>query len=1017
MITLHFGLHFDPVGRLHPWPDLTAMDSSSDELEGENSTGFVLNEQVVGPQALLRTLEQHAGCSRPETVPALQVVDYQRSIAHSISHWAMEIDQKGAGPQRRQLRNLFFTRSFEADPEGVTKSLLRIREELLMAGWDWTALEKVPDRIADLALVEKIYRQTWMDFGMGREAAQPGYHDRLEQCIRHWQSDRLPEFSIVVYDANLPKSWQRVMDRLAEGGIRIRKATRRLTPSNSDLGSWQSYLSGNRTGTQKSTSQDIPVKVKKGKQKEAAAMQSAGQLSLFLGAEGDSQNEQKSQAKFPPKKNTVLKRDGSLIILKSKSDQAAAEALSSILSINRNEETLILDDSDSFSLDLENEKREMPALGGSSKSSLRESGQLLILSTAFLWEPLDPRQIIDWLLLTDKPIPASLSRYLASALSDYPGVYSEEWEDVVKAWVAAGYSLDAYEEWFAKKRRADIREGVETDSICSLFLSLKQWSDQKAALLAKEFKESKEPQFEIDFVSDGKKENESIQYLRKRGNSDPIEIERWHSFSRDAEVLARACQASNKQVWSKVELERFILSNLASERLSVRDPEMGELPVIGHHSALRDRPETLVWWDFHEQYLERDDFWSLEERKWLARQKVTIESPEVHASRAFESLVRTVKSVKGQLILVLTGSQAGSTQADHPLFASLQACFNDIKAITIDLDRAASGTKWIKGWKWPEKSAVPIKPLGRPDPYWRVSGMDGVKVRDQESYSSLSKLFHYPYQWILRYAAKIRRSDDPVIDLGPRVRGNLAHRAIERLLSSGDIPQDWTDTEVESRIDSAVEETISREGALLRLEGQEVELAAFCHITRSALRFLLDILQKKRWEVIGLEKRLDGSVHEIGMMARADLLLKLENTVAIIDVKYGSLNRRASEIVDGNDIQLAVYDKLVRDQYEGCTVVSGYFVIVGPRLLTTSEIFGVATLSAKEAESIDRERQWNQLKETLEWRFTQFREGKIEVRRTSTLDDLDPPPPTLDVVKLEERNDLYDDYSLLAEPE
>jgi hypothetical protein len=66
---------------------------------------------------------------------------------------------------------------------------------------------------------------------------------------------------------------------------------------------------------------------------------------------------------------------------------------------------------------------------------------------------------------------------------------------------------------------------------------------------------------------------------------------------------------------------------------------------------------------------------------------------------------------------------------------------------------------------------------------------------------------------------------------------------------------------------------------------------------------------------------------------------------------------------------------------------------------------------------MDRERQWSQLRETLDWRFTQFREGKIEVRRVSTLDELDPPPPTVDVVKLEERNDLYDDYSLLAEPE
>jgi RecB family exonuclease len=1017
VITLHFGLHFDPVGRLLPWPDLTAMNSTSPDRSEENNTGLVLNEMVAGPQVLLRSLEQHAGCSRPEPIPAIQVADYHRAIMRSIDHWAMEMDQKGAGPQKMQLRNLFFTRSFEADPEGVTKSLLQIREDLLMAGWDWQGLEGAPDRIADLALVEKVYRKSWMDYGMGPEAAQPGYHDRLEQCIRHWQPERLPEFSIVLYDVKLPLPWQRVMDSLAEHGFRVRKATRRLTPASSDLGNWQAYLSGNRNGSQKRVSQNTPSKIKEGERKGAAAIKGAAQSSLFVAAEGDSQIGQNTQTDLSSKKNTALKRDGSLIILKSKNEQAAAEALSSILSINQREEILILDDSNTFSLDLENEKRELAALGLSSKSTLRESGQLLILSTAFLWDPLDPRQIIDWLLLTDKPIPASLSRYLAGALSDYPGVYSEEWQDVVKAWESAGYSLDAYNEWFGKKRRTNIREGIETESVSSLFLSLKKWADQKAALLRKDLHAANKPPSEIDFVSDSKKENKSTQYLRKGESADDVEIETWLSFSREAEILARACQASEKQIWTKVELERFILTNLSSQRLAVRDPELGEFPVIGHHAALRDRPENLVWWNFHEQYLERDDFWSLEELKWLSGRQVKIESPEERAARSFDSLVRTVKSVKKQLVLVVTGSQAGSVQADHPLYASLQACFNDLNAITIDLDRAAAGTNWIKGWNWPEKSPVPIKPLGSPDPYWRVSGMEGVRVREQESYSSLSKLFHYPYQWILRYAAKIRRSDDPVIDLGPRVLGNLAHRAIERLLSSGDVPRDWTDTDIESRIDSVLEETISREGALLRLEGQEVELAAFRHTTRSALRFLLDILRKKRWEVIGLEKRLDGSVHNIGMMARADLLLKLENTVAIIDVKYGSLNRRASEIVEGNDIQLAVYDKLVRDQYEGCSVVSGYFVIVGPRLLTTNEIFGVATLTAKEAESMDRERQWSQLRETLDWRFTQFREGKIEVRRASTLDELDPPPPTVDVVKLEERNDLYDDYSLLAEPE
>src|SRR3984893_453387 len=97
------------------------------------------NESICGPQGFLRLLELRLGLASKPASAASRIVQYRGALESAAS-----------------IKERFYTESFAKDPLAVAETLLRWRDELVLAGWDGSADPGSSQRTRDLAEVERL---------------------------------------------------------------------------------------------------------------------------------------------------------------------------------------------------------------------------------------------------------------------------------------------------------------------------------------------------------------------------------------------------------------------------------------------------------------------------------------------------------------------------------------------------------------------------------------------------------------------------------------------------------------------------------------------------------------------------------------------------------------------------------------------------------------------------------------------------------------------------------------------
>src|SRR5580693_5741975 len=103
------------------------------------------NESICGPQGFLRLLELRLGLASKPASAAGRIVQYREFLQNAASIKRLK------RPAAR-----FYTESFSKDPLAVAETLLRWRDELVLAGWDGSPDPGSSQRIRDLAEVEEL---------------------------------------------------------------------------------------------------------------------------------------------------------------------------------------------------------------------------------------------------------------------------------------------------------------------------------------------------------------------------------------------------------------------------------------------------------------------------------------------------------------------------------------------------------------------------------------------------------------------------------------------------------------------------------------------------------------------------------------------------------------------------------------------------------------------------------------------------------------------------------------------
>ncbi|MEL6867180.1 MAG: PD-(D/E)XK nuclease family protein [Bacteroidota bacterium] len=692
-----------------------------------------------------------------------------------------------------------------------------------------------------------------------------------------------------------------------------------------------------------------------------------------------------------PVQKQSLKADGSLLIIKAERETAAADYLARLFRRNPNFRPYCLIPEKNRALDNALIQEGLPSLGIRSASLARPSLQILKLVTTFFWEPIDPYKILEFVSLAVKPLSDELGNIIASEIAQTPGLQGEGWKIAIRRYFeqleeAAGKDkkIDAenirqqYQFWFSRTRH-NINHSVPKSEVIEVFDYLSRWASEE--------------------YEERNKNNPSLRVLSSQAQ-------------RIKELLEVLPERETRL--SNLELERIVRTIYEPSPITFREEALDHLPYLHQSSAVIDAVDRLVWWNFSRN--EQDHFFSIwyqSELTYLKQEKVRLQGPTDKNQLLLWQRPRPVHYTRQQLLLIMPEKVDGTAVYPHPLHDELEARFDNLSTISLHLSKGAP-SNFDVFFELPRKEQLPFYPLGRPKAFLKSQRPDLLGHSEQETFSSLDTLFYYPYQWVFRRKLLLRKSSILSIVPDPTLMGNLAHRFFE-LMFDEDI-HDWDRNRVNEWIDQQAHQLLTKEGAVLLMYGREPDRIAFINRIKYAAWSLLSLIQNNAWQIKATELDLNGRFEEVDLKGKADLVLQRGEELAIIDLKWRGAARRERVIRNEEDLQLILYARLLHPE-QPLAPHSAYFIIeVGKMISRNNRAFKEIVAVSPESDPAEiKQRIFQRMAATYQWRMSQLKTGEIEVRTRQTVPSIEErySDQLMDLLEMKEEDAPFDDYRTL----
>jgi ATP-dependent helicase/nuclease subunit B len=820
----------------------------------------------------------------------------------------------------------FFSRSFHVDQFATAANLLERRDELLLAGWDFLPASDAPERLRCIAAIEQILtasEQVWPE----------GFADRfltLEQKI-NLRSSPLQQIGFVEPITLIPLHWKRLFEKLKQQGVDCVHPMPHQAFADTDLGRFQSFLEGNTSPQE-------------------------------------------------------LTNDGTLLLLRGKRDTDLGNYLAALLRKNPAFAPCFLIPDKSRILDEAFMQEGLPSLGIQPASLARPTLQALKLIPNFLWTPVDPYKIMEFVSLPLKPLETELANRIAQQMAQTPGILGESWQAMLgqyfseldeRAEKESGIDVreirQQYRFWF-ERRRFDISGSVPKAEVEDIFQYLYIWATKT---------------------------------LEQKSNNPSL-----LTLAEQAKQVVDLLQTLPEKELTRLELERIVRTVYEPAPMQMSLQEVGRFPYIHQSNALTAPVRDLIWWNFTQN--EPDYFfsrWYDHERDWLNTLGIQLSSPATQNALLGFQRRHPIWMTQHRLILVIPETTEGETMLPHPLLGDLEACFGNLDKISA----TEENQQLSRYFEVPQKVKIPFRQLGKPSPFLQLKNPEKLVERAEETFTSLESLLYYPYQWLFRHHIRLRKSSILSIVKDSTLQGNLAHRFFQNLLLIPEL-RTWSKGEVDRWIDREAERLLHREGAVLLMYGKEAERKRFLKRLKFAAWSLVNLLQSNEWSVQATELPLEGDFANIKLNARADLVLARETDQAILDFKWRGGLRRELMIKNEEDLQLALYAHLLSDGE--AKIHTAYFIMENGRLLARDRsAFKDIIPVSPDLDPIEvRQRILQKIQATLQWRLAQVKRGEVEIRCSPTLSVLERHYEQLDLLsflEMKTEDAPFDDYRTL----
>ncbi len=643
--------------------------------------------------------------------------------------------------------------------------------------------------------------------------------------------------------------------------------------------------------------------------------------------------------------------DGSLIVLQADNEQILADAL-----------CLHLDKDDDKTLLLLQERGEVleraliqsgfPALGYMSVQRDTAVQQLITLASVFLWEPLNPEKITQFFTLQVAPIGKTLRSFLAKAFAKKQGIGNDKWEEEIgkycETFSIEKTTVDAQiNRWFDRTRH-NIHQGVPKNEVIDLYEDLATWSRAAAqSHTEKENKEDNEPR--------------QMAYLRLQQSLQNL-------------IQLVKAEADDNQFIQEIELQKWVSSLETDTRSKAHQPQLGTMQHINHPANLTKQSVRTVWWNFLDQGnpLSHSARWSHAELEVL--EDAFIHSHEQRLGLWYWQLCHAIQMTDGQLILCLPKKAMGEEKDACPLYADLTACYHDTGPLVNQIDLSAKAipfnNKTIALHNYPKKT------LPRRKATWSILVNEQLERLESESFSSLQKLFYYPYAYYLSYILNINPIEIPDTLVTPLLLGNMAHHTAE-LLWKDHALFEYDDAALTTVIKAAIQTIIRSEGAIFEMEKNTISRKEYISKLEKSMRHLIKEIKTNGWRFVEAEKKHEVKNH-INLNGHIDLVLERNDEIAIVDLKWGGATSRRKELLEKKELQLIIYNQLLKTEdkkiYLHYYIISkSTFISHTNKAFSSAENFNIEHLNKRIHEI------WLQMIYTYEERWKQLNAGTIEV--------------------------------------
>jgi hypothetical protein len=960
-----------------------------------------------GRKILLHLLESYLGLEGyPDDIQYLRVEQYRQGILHQVASSVPQLQQENG----EEKPVLFYLRSFEADQFATASELLVRRDELLLAGWDFAIHQNTPPRLATLASLEAFFIADKQGEKNDPENMQtsitlsPGYADRFVEIIKALDTRPHPFTEILLNEPFqlLPCHFQRLIKKLSNTSAR--PAIRQIT-----------FTSIHPQESSKQ-SQD-PGKEHKMSMSDLQAFQQR----LLLAQTG--QNSSLESGKHLPG------NDGSLLLIRSKRASEAADWLARLFRINHWAANIgpqapsplhkpsgntpypaLLINEKNRILEMALIEEGMPSLGIHSASLARPTLQILKLVPAFLWEPINPFKILEFVSLSIKPLADELANLIANHVANAPGLQGEGWYAMINRYfeeleesqpeAAVHEQRRQYSFWFERPRH-DMNRTVPKGEVIRIFDYLREWA--------------------YNYFEENNSKNNSLLVLSSQSR-------------RIVELL----QALPETELTHLELERIVRTIYEPSPVVFQEREAGHFPFVMHPGAFMGEMDEIWWWNF----IQNDpphffSKWYQNERNYLAAFHIHPDTPEQENALQRWQQVRPALLAKKRLVLVLPETVEGEEVLPHPLFGDLQAAFSKLEALThqVGTGQWPAGSEqsaFAKHFILPKYEKIAVRQLGRPKPFLNVRNLDKL-LREKETLTSLEALFYFPYQWFFRYKIRLNQSSILSVVKDNTLMGNLAHRIFEKLLREDIYSLDKP--ALDRWVERETRRLLSREGAVLLMYGREPERVHFVNQLKYSTWSLICYIRENGWQVKATEMELEGNfpagtladssipaLHHAQVQVKgiADLVLERGDELAVVDLKWRGRTHRENMLRNEEDLQLVLYARLVSP--EGQWAHTSFFIIENAKMLArNNQAFNnITPLAPTESHREVNERILQKMEATWHWRMQQLANGRIEIRCRQTLPDIEDVYSgaeqgelMMKILEMKNEDARYDDYRTL----